>query len=656
MQLQQQARLAAGTHASGFSRRVAPALRVRAQASTSVAEAPAAAAAPAAGPAGGSEIYIGFEKGDFAPRAGRKGRVIVDDPTKYPGKEDVGFLPGATGGWAGGEAGLWQLREQVLREKAAAKGAKGGAAPAAAAAPAPARPASPPAAKDGKAPIYLGYGKDELDKRKAGAPGRVILDDPAKYPAKDDLGPLLGATGGFAGGEKGLKQFVATGEVTLRDPRAPGAQQTSPVAVAGLLVAAGAGGGLLLNEVTDLGEYAVKAEIVNAPIDDKTKALLLVAVALLGGAGAVATGRALVSSLQDRISSAGDQASKLVIAGGFWLLVFLVARYVLELLAGAGAAGGGRAGPAPPRRCASAPSFAEAAGRATPESGQQQAPAAVDALVAQLAELHAWCEPELAREVLASVGGDPDAAAVALFELAPQCVDEQPAAARQLLAADGQQRQEREQPPPPPPPPPPPAHGDVYREARREALHLTQAWQRALRRSAAATAAGDRGAARAAAAAARELKRAADAAHAAAALKIEVAHNLDRAPGLLELDLHGLHAAEACAALAARLELLASLVEELAPPGGGGGAARQQALQQALLLSAQPGQPHQQAAARRGLRVITGKGTHSSDGDASLPRAVAGWLSERGFCFEARGGALEVRLKRGGGAGRGAAA
>jgi hypothetical protein len=29
--------------------------------------------------------------------AGRKGRVIRDDPSKYPAKEDIGILPGATG-------------------------------------------------------------------------------------------------------------------------------------------------------------------------------------------------------------------------------------------------------------------------------------------------------------------------------------------------------------------------------------------------------------------------------------------------------------------------------------------------------------------------------------------------------------------------------
>jgi hypothetical protein len=73
-----------------------------------------------------------------------------------------------------------------------------------------------------------------------------------------------GATGGFAGGEQGVKQFAATGELKLRDPAQPGGStQTSPVAIAGLLVAAGAGGGLLLNEFTDLGESAVKAEILD---------------------------------------------------------------------------------------------------------------------------------------------------------------------------------------------------------------------------------------------------------------------------------------------------------------------------------------------------------------------------------------------------------
>jgi hypothetical protein len=56
---------------------------------------------------------------------------------------------------------------------------------------------------------------------------------------------------------------VETGELKLRDPNQPRVQQTSPVAVAGLLVAAGAGGGLLLNQLTEVGEGAFKSEILN---------------------------------------------------------------------------------------------------------------------------------------------------------------------------------------------------------------------------------------------------------------------------------------------------------------------------------------------------------------------------------------------------------
>ncbi len=79
--------------------------------------------------------------------------MIKDDPKKYPGKEDLGIFSGATGGWAGGEAGLWKLREEVLAQK---KQQKAAAAPAA-----PAPPAKPevPKPQDGKEPIYLGYGK-----------------------------------------------------------------------------------------------------------------------------------------------------------------------------------------------------------------------------------------------------------------------------------------------------------------------------------------------------------------------------------------------------------------------------------------------------------------------------------------------------------------
>ena len=106
-------------------------------------------AAPGASSSGGGrkgEVYIGHEKNDYeGRRTGVKGRIIIDDPSKYPSRENdvtgergseraygtvcVGgkggerarqplgsckFLtlplahldPRRAGGWAGGEAGL----------------------------------------------------------------------------------------------------------------------------------------------------------------------------------------------------------------------------------------------------------------------------------------------------------------------------------------------------------------------------------------------------------------------------------------------------------------------------------------------------------------------------------------------------------------------
>lgn len=74
---------------------------------------------------------------------------------------------------------------------------------------------------------------------------------------------------------------------------------------------------------------------LQAPIDDKTKYLLLAAVALLGGAGTLAAGRAAVTAVQSRLQGAVSQgaetAQKLVILAGFWVAVFFAARAILEL-------------------------------------------------------------------------------------------------------------------------------------------------------------------------------------------------------------------------------------------------------------------------------------------------------------------------------------
>eukprot|EP00955_Chlamydomonas_euryale_P080111 363378-Chlamydomonas_euryale.AAC.22 len=41
-------------------------------------------------------------------------------PLQYPDKVDMGFFKGAVGGWAGGEAALWQFREEIKNVSARA--------------------------------------------------------------------------------------------------------------------------------------------------------------------------------------------------------------------------------------------------------------------------------------------------------------------------------------------------------------------------------------------------------------------------------------------------------------------------------------------------------------------------------------------------------
>lgn len=209
-----------------------------------------------------AEIYIGFPKGDYDRPAGRKGRVIKDDPKKYPGREDLGFFLGAVGGWAGGEAGLWQLRDKVKAELASSSADE-----------APLAPASPirepskskwgvkPTSSVGKDAIYVGFSKDEIELRKTGIQGRVIYDDAFKYPGREDMGPLHGIVGGFAGGEAALKHFAVTGELKIRQPGDPSIKkQFSPLVPAFMVMFAACGGAALLTVASQL----VAAQVTNA--------------------------------------------------------------------------------------------------------------------------------------------------------------------------------------------------------------------------------------------------------------------------------------------------------------------------------------------------------------------------------------------------------
>lgn len=90
---------------------------------------------------------------------------------------------------------------------------------------------------------------------------------------------------------------------------------------------------------------------------------------------------------------------------------------------------------------------------------------------------------------------------------------------------------------------------------------------------------------------------------------------------LFELDLHGLHGQEATAALDQRLALLHGVLEDAATAAAAGGGAGHQ------------------------LRVIVGRGVHSSEGEASLPRVVETHLAAGGYRSQRRGGAIDVPLR-----------
>lgn len=82
--------------------------------------------------------------------------------------------------------------------------------------------------------------------KSAGLKGRFIKDDIRKYPGRESLGFLINAAGGFAGGERGLRAFVETGEIPLLPPGSEkNSSGASPVFVAITVGAAGLLGLLL---------------------------------------------------------------------------------------------------------------------------------------------------------------------------------------------------------------------------------------------------------------------------------------------------------------------------------------------------------------------------------------------------------------------------
>ena len=91
--------------------------------------------------------------------------------------------------------------------------------------------------------------------------GRVLLihlesEDSLTFSALVPCACAAGATGGFAGGERGLLSYIESGELRLRKPGQPGGQPMSPLSIAFLVLVAGSGAAVLLSNVYDLGAGA----------------------------------------------------------------------------------------------------------------------------------------------------------------------------------------------------------------------------------------------------------------------------------------------------------------------------------------------------------------------------------------------------------------
>jgi hypothetical protein len=95
--------------------------------------------------------------------------------------------------------------------------------------------------------------------------------------------------------------------------------------------------------------------------------------------------------------------------------------------------------------------------------------------------------------------------------------------------------------------------------------------------------------------------------------------------------LHGLHAKEATDALDRRIALLQGLLAEPAAcAAAAAGAARSHGLR--------AGQHTQ-------LRVVVGRGKHSSGGEASIPRVIENHLKAAGYRYQHRLGAIDVQIR-----------
>lgn len=210
----------------------------------------------------------------------------------YPTKDST------SGGWAGGEVGLRKFLESATlkdQEKDNESAARNAATRSAARKPA---------------------GREAAAQKPT---------DPQMYPSKTIL------SGGFAGGERGLQQFVEEGEISFADQ---GSSQYSPLTVA-LVVSVGiTAAALLLNAEVEQGEQALGPitipRIKSLNIGAATVPLVQAAAIGLAVLGLV-TGSGILAR---KIGEGTNRAAVIVLNGGrtiiFWLGLFLAVKIVLD--------------------------------------------------------------------------------------------------------------------------------------------------------------------------------------------------------------------------------------------------------------------------------------------------------------------------------------
>ncbi|RMZ52090.1 hypothetical protein APUTEX25_001284 [Auxenochlorella protothecoides] len=248
------------------------------------------------------KLYIGFPKGDYKPRRGRTGRIVVDDPSLYPDRDALGI-----GGWAGGEVGLRAFLERsgdVARYEDAPLETP--------LADTPPRPAQDPFAGNDR--IYVGR-------------GRWITADARKFPYRDAF------SGGFAGGELGVRTFLERGDVPIGPP---GPRRPSALTIASTVAAAGTVSALLITDAEEVLPGALRTVAVPlragvkglTTLDDGTKHALQIAGVGVGAVlGAVVLSR-LVSTLTGKLAAGLQRVAVTLLFSAAFLAA---AGYVLEL-------------------------------------------------------------------------------------------------------------------------------------------------------------------------------------------------------------------------------------------------------------------------------------------------------------------------------------